>query len=176
MEQLELVSVLKEIVFSEREVESAKIELALKSDFNLLDAFRMIDVRNLGCFTAHDMMEGLNRNLSFSEFSSDDIFMFFKRMDRQGHARLNFNEFSSAVLPFSREYAALVTDRPDYYCNRGTDFTRFFALDTRREMQAYWSAMLRGERQMEALRLRLAQRPYYNEREAFEFCSRQRPG
>ena len=124
---------LKEIVFQEREVESAKIELALKSDFNLLDAFRMIDVRNMGCFTAHDLMEGLSRNLGFGDFSSDDIYMFFKRMDKLGNGRLNFNDLSNAVLPFSREYAALVTDRPDYYCNRGTDFTRFFALDTRRE-------------------------------------------
>lgn len=43
---------LKEMVFLEREVESAKIELALKSDFNLMDAFRMFDVKGLGCFTA----------------------------------------------------------------------------------------------------------------------------
>ena len=44
----EFTKVLKEIVFSEREVESAKIELALKSDFNLFDAFRMFDFKGLG--------------------------------------------------------------------------------------------------------------------------------
>ena len=29
---------------------------------------------------------------------------------------------------------------------------------------------------MEALRVKLAQRPYFNIREAFEFCTRSRPG
>lgn len=48
----EFTKVLKEIVFSEREVESAKIELALKSDFNLFDAFRMFDFKGAGDVTA----------------------------------------------------------------------------------------------------------------------------
>lgn len=39
----EFVRALKDIVFAEREVESAKIELALKSDFNIVDAFKMLD-------------------------------------------------------------------------------------------------------------------------------------
>jgi Ca2+-binding EF-hand superfamily protein len=45
MEQNEFAAVLKEIVFLERGVEQAKIDLALKSDFNLLDAFRMFDMK-----------------------------------------------------------------------------------------------------------------------------------
>ena len=48
----EFTKTLKEIVFSEREVESAKIELALKSDFNLFDAFRMFDFKGAGDVTA----------------------------------------------------------------------------------------------------------------------------
>lgn len=32
----------------ERELESAKVELSLKPDFNLLDAFKIIDVENKG--------------------------------------------------------------------------------------------------------------------------------
>ena len=48
----EFTRIMKDIVFSEREVESAKIELALKSDFNLLDAFRMFDFKGAGDVTA----------------------------------------------------------------------------------------------------------------------------
>ncbi len=33
------------MIFLERELESAKIELTLKNDFNLLDAFKMFDTR-----------------------------------------------------------------------------------------------------------------------------------
>ena len=35
-------------MFIEREVESAKIELALKSDFNLYDMFKMFDMKGIG--------------------------------------------------------------------------------------------------------------------------------
>ena len=59
VEQAELGSVFKEIVFLERDVESAKIELSLKSDFNLADAFRLFDFRMLGTFSANEFMEAL---------------------------------------------------------------------------------------------------------------------
>lgn len=39
MEMEEFVKLVKDVIFTEREVESAKIELALKSDFNITDAF-----------------------------------------------------------------------------------------------------------------------------------------
>lgn len=39
---------LREIVMIEREVESAKIELALKSDFNLYDFFKALDIKGTG--------------------------------------------------------------------------------------------------------------------------------
>ena len=47
----EFIKALKEIIFSEREVESTKIELALKSDFNVIDAFKMLDARGSGALT-----------------------------------------------------------------------------------------------------------------------------
>ena len=47
----EFIKALKEIIFSEREVESTKIELALKSDFNIIDAFKMLDARGAGALT-----------------------------------------------------------------------------------------------------------------------------
>lgn len=45
MEQNELANCLKSIVFIERDIESTKIDLALKSDFNLIDAFRLFDMK-----------------------------------------------------------------------------------------------------------------------------------
>ena len=122
----EFTKALKEIVFSEREVESAKIELALKSDFNLFDAFRMFDFKGAGEVSAQDLSDGLARHLLFNDYTSDDIYLVFRRLDRESKGRLSFNDFSNAVLPFSREYAALVTDRPDYYSKRERDCTRFF--------------------------------------------------
>lgn len=44
VEKQEVSTMLKECIYLERELESARIELSLKPDFNLLDAFRMIDL------------------------------------------------------------------------------------------------------------------------------------
>lgn len=52
VEQNELANTFKEIIFIERDIESAKIDLALKSDFNLVDGFRIFDTRGLGFITS----------------------------------------------------------------------------------------------------------------------------
>lgn len=64
-------------MFLEKDIEAAKIDLALKHDFNTIDAFRLFDRMNLGCITADDLMDGLRQNLHFGEFCHDDIFMLF---------------------------------------------------------------------------------------------------
>lgn len=48
IEQAEFSKVLKDNIFLERELESARIEAALKNDFNLLDAFKIFDSRGTG--------------------------------------------------------------------------------------------------------------------------------
>jgi len=48
VEQQEFARVVKDNIFLERELESARIELALKPDFNLLDAFKIFDLRGTG--------------------------------------------------------------------------------------------------------------------------------
>jgi len=46
-----LALIFKDLVFLEREVETAKIEVALKADFNLMDAFRLFDISAKGFIT-----------------------------------------------------------------------------------------------------------------------------
>ena len=146
---------MKDIIFSEREVESAKIELALKSDFNIVDKFNMFDMRGGGAVTQQDLKDGLTQNLGFMEFSNDDIFMMMRRFDKANTGMLTFKDFNNMILPFSREYASLVTDRSDYYSRRSRDASTYFNSDTRYEMQAFWTVLIRSERLMETLRCRL---------------------
>ena len=155
MELEEFVKSIKDIIFAEREVESAKIELALKSDFNIVDAFNQVDRSRSGELSMEDLREGLMSNLYFIDFVNDDLVMLYKRFDRRGSGFLNFADFSRLMLPFSREYAALITDRVDYYSRRTRDGKSFFNSDTRYEMQAFWAVLVRTERMMETLRRRL---------------------
>lgn len=119
---------------------------------------------------------GLERSFTFQDFTMDDVYMFFKRFDRHGTGLLDFNLIGVAILPFSREYASLVTDRPEYYCRRERDTSRYFCNETRFEIQAFWSLLFRAERQFEAIRTRLARRSYFNISDAFDFCSRSNQG
>lgn len=164
------------MVMLEREVESAKIELALKSDFNLYDFFSALDVKGNGTLTQQDLKIGLECSYRFMDFNMDDVFMFFKRFDRQQNGLLDFNQIGIAVLPFSREYASLVTDRPEYFCRRERDLTRFFSNETRYEIQAFWGLFFKAERQFEQVRIRLARRPYFQLGDAFDHCSRSTQG
>ena len=103
----------------ERELESAKIECALKPDFNLLDAFKTFDVQGSGNVSVQDVILSLKESLGFHEFNHDDVYLLFRRNDNNGDGKLNFQEFSNVLLPVSKEYAALLTDRPDFYMSRG---------------------------------------------------------
>lgn len=57
-----------------------------------------------------------------------------------------------------------------------TDPSRYFNETTRYEMQAFFNVLLRKERSMEALRLRLSGRPYMNLRDMFEAFARTTAG
>ena len=60
--------------------------------------------------------------------------MFFRKHDRKNQGAIDFNSIGNALLPFSREYANLVTDRPEYYCRREMDPRKYFTIDTRYEI------------------------------------------
>ena len=115
----------------------------------------MFDMRGGGAVTQQDLKDGLSQNLGYMEFSNDDIFMLMRRFDKANTGMLTFKDFNNMILPFSREYASLVTDRSDYYSRRSRDPSTYFNSDTRYEMQAFWTVLIRSERLMETLRCRL---------------------
>ena len=101
LQSQDLAQCLKQLVFIERDLESIKIDLALKSDFNLGDCFKLFDGCNKGQISQHDLAHGLQVNLNFEQVNSVDIALFFKRHDKDNQGYLTFNQFSEAVLPFS---------------------------------------------------------------------------
>lgn len=69
-------------MYIERDVEAAKIELALRPDFNLVDAFKLFDIKSLGGISKQDLMDGLRLNLEFTEYQPDDVTLLFRRFDK----------------------------------------------------------------------------------------------
>ena len=79
--QAGITRLIKEIVYIEREIESAKIDLALMTDFNIGDAFRIFDVNNFREFSKQNLTGGLKINLGLTDFNEDDINRFFNKID-----------------------------------------------------------------------------------------------
>jgi Ca2+-binding EF-hand superfamily protein len=90
IEQQEFARVLKDNIFLERELESAKIECALKPDFNLLDAFKLFDAQGSGNVSVQDVIVSLKETLGFHDFTHDDVYLLFRRHDCNSDGKLNF--------------------------------------------------------------------------------------
>jgi Ca2+-binding EF-hand superfamily protein len=53
----------------------------LKTDFNLLDAFKIFDARGAGNISVQDITNGLREVLGVSNFNHDDVYLLFRRHD-----------------------------------------------------------------------------------------------
>ena len=82
IEQQEFSKIVKDNIFLERELEGARIDTALKTDFNLLDAFKIVDSKGVGNVSVQDVIQSLKEVLNFHEFSHDDVYLLFRRFDK----------------------------------------------------------------------------------------------
>lgn len=179
MEQEECHKLLKETIFMERELEAAKIELSLKPDFNLLDAFKMLDLQNKGWISFSELADVLNRifDIDTVSLSGRELFdLVFKRYDTNRDEKLSLAEFCKAFTPSGKEYAALVQGRAEFYAKRGINPREFFNSDTRREFRTVWEVLIHTEKMTERLRHKLAGRPLFNLRSAFKYIDRDSNG
>ena len=129
-----MAKVFKDSIFLERELESAKIELTLKPDFNLLDGFRMLETHAKGHLSPNDLLDSLINIVGIREVTQNDVYLVFRRYDPRSTGRLNFNQFCQIVTPQSKEYASLLTGRPDFYSTRSIHPSEFFNMETRLEI------------------------------------------
>ena len=97
---------LKVLMQGEKEIELNKIDLALKSDFNCEDAFRIFEKDGRGYITKEDIKFGLN-SLGLN-FNNDDINIIMKRFDLKKKNNINFQEFFDMLVPFDSEYRNIV--------------------------------------------------------------------
>jgi len=104
MQELDLASIeqnlcqtFQEQLQLERVTERLKVDLSLRAEFNLIDAFRIFDTDGKGWITAAEIKEGL-QVLGVSPHSQD-LQLFMKRFDKDEDGRLRYSEFCAAFLP-----------------------------------------------------------------------------
>jgi Ca2+-binding EF-hand superfamily protein len=165
VEEDALVGALRDLIVQERELESAKVALTMKADFNLHDAFVIFDHLRHGFITQADLREGLAAVGVFP--SADEVALFFQRYDANRNHRLNFSEFSAAFLSDDNYYSHMLNRRPSNHRQHLVRRDDCFFPDTQAEQRNMWRVHFKVEMAAEAVRQRLAAHPYFHPVEAF---------
>jgi Ca2+-binding EF-hand superfamily protein len=162
---------LYDIIKEERDLESAKLNLARRLDFNLYDAFRIFDSCNRGYITLADLRDGLAAIGVYP--STADMELYIKRYDRFGERRLRFSEFSDSFTPTTDAYASssLARRRSNPHVpSRFSARDDCFEAGTRVEMRAAWNTHFKVESMCEGIRQRLRLLPCFDLYSAFLTC------
>ena len=88
------------------------------------------------------MLENLQKTLQMTEVTRDDVYLLFRRHDLNSLGRIGFSEFQKMILPLSKEYAALLTGRQEFYSSRGMKPEEYFNLDTRNDFRSLMKTLI----------------------------------
>ena len=84
------------------------MELACCKDFNLIDAFSLLDKEGTDMVSQDQMFSRLRSFAPEKELSQKDIELFFEKYNTSGDGRLKYDEFAKAILPDHHEYAEMM--------------------------------------------------------------------
>ena len=160
-----LIEALRDLIAQERELESAKVVLTNKPDFNLHDCFAIFDYCRHGHVTQADLREGLAAIGVFP--TADEIGLFFQRYDANKNHRLCFKEFSRAFLSDDTYYSHMLNRRPSNHRHHLHKRDDCFFPDTQVEHRNMWRTHFKVEAAAECVRQRLASHPHFNVVQAF---------
>jgi hypothetical protein len=164
-EEEEMISVFREYIRLENEIDEAKSRLAAQADFNLMDAYQMMDKFSKGWVTAPEIIESLGELGAFPH--KDDVYLFVRRYDKDGDGRILFSDFCDAFTPSEEVLASALQLRPAYHINHGFCRTHFFSGETRNMFLSTIRLHFTVEENAEMLRKRLGRRPGFNVHDAF---------
>jgi len=105
----EIVLTLHDIIKFEKNLEKSKQDLALRTDFNLLDAFRLIDrlgKQSISSVELEDFLNELGLRTTIKE-----IYLLMRRFDTDNDGKLRFSDFAEALSPKQKDYLELLTRR-----------------------------------------------------------------
>jgi len=78
-EEEQLADALKEQIELDKELEAAKVDLALRRDFNLLDTFKFFDIDGAGRIGKKDLKDGLNELGIYP--TNDELYLVLRKYD-----------------------------------------------------------------------------------------------
>ena len=107
-----LIHTFKQFILLDKDLETAKQDLALRPDFNLLDFFRTFDIEGKSSVNANELEEGMRRYGVFP--NREELQLFLRRVDRDCDSKLRFSDFADCFSPKQNEYSSLLHNRTPY--------------------------------------------------------------
>jgi Ca2+-binding EF-hand superfamily protein len=161
----QLFAAFRELLLLERELERAKVDLTEScSDFNLYDAFKILDRGTKGWIQSFDLRDAMvdQRGIDLPDFSLEDIELFMARYDRDSDRKLRFSEFCDAFTPLNKMHADMLNRRSSQgYVGQLTEKTLMM-------YRSVWMTHQRIEQRAEHLRHKLSQSPTFSIYDAFQ--------
>ena len=172
-EESELVSIFFQQINLERDLNSSKKDVALCSDFNLLDSFQMFDINDIGYVGEYDLEDTLVE-LGIRP-TREEISLLFNHYSSLNNRRLTYSEFSKLFTPKELEYSRILSNRTAFNVPRA-ERRRVFCADTLYKVTKVLRLHLENETAAESLRQRLARRPSFSMHDAFQAVDKDRNG
>lgn len=169
LEEETFVSYMKDLVEIENNIEKAKCDLILRTEFNVDDAFGIFELDRRGYLSELDLKYGLH---ALDIFPTDsEISLLFKRFDLHNQGVVSFDDFFNVFSPVDREYRRTLENRlPSHY--RSYLKTEVFSLLTKLTLKDFFNLILKYEARIEGWRQRLNKLLIFNIREYFEKIDR----
>jgi hypothetical protein len=140
---------------TEGTLERKRRELALRSDFNMCDIYKLLinlkeGKRGVDC---EDLFAAVTGNLELV-ITKDEVFIIFYKLDKDGDGVLNYSEVTDCFMPREAEYAVLINSRGGFYGGE-TDTKAFFEPDTRVLLKKFIRGFVECEVSIELIRQRI---------------------
>lgn len=137
----------------------------MRSDFNLLDAFRFFDVNGKGYITKTELKNGFENFEIYPK--SNEVYLIMRKFDRDNDGLLRFADFCEMITPKQTEYSQILNNRIPSYINKAL-LNETFTFETRHLLRKVLNYLINNEVFSEDLRQKLAKRPLFDSYDAFQ--------
>lgn len=136
-------------------LERNRRELALRSDFNMRDLYKLLvnlkeGKRGVDC---DDLFAAITGNLELV-ITKDEVFIIFYKLDKDADGYLNYGEVCDCFVPREPDYAFLINSRGGFYGGE-TNTKAFFEGYTRVLLKKFIRSFIECEVSVELIRQRI---------------------
>ena len=101
-----IVQFLQLLMDTELEIEKAKIELSLRTDFNIKEVYKFFDSKHFDCLTLNDLKNGLRKLQLY--VTDSQIKLLIKKYDLNNNGFIGYDDFFNMLVPYEREYRNII--------------------------------------------------------------------